>query len=338
MGCRVTVFPSNHNGGPPLAVRNFKRRWAEAIFAHPEKPAGAVAMAFRLYMAMDSQGRGAAVADLEFVLACGVSERSVRYFKQWLVEQGFVHINVRGARGRSTEFAAFIPSELPATDAANQAQLPAPAAGSPAEIPATITGKNEKYRQPLPLIETEIPATIAAIPQLPATIAGNSQLPAPVAGIPSGPSRAHIESPSEILINEVKSESARTRDVPHMNGVGFVISEKQGLAVPSKFVAEWRERFPAIPDLDAAMTRLGTWLLTSPHSHPGRQCPEGWMVGPLAEENQKNIDRARVTDAKIRRAHGEKPHINAAEKQQKLSELDQALEASREVDRRIARR
>jgi len=87
------------NGGPPLATRNFKKRWAMSLFAYPDKPAGAVAMGFKLYMEMDSQGDGAAISDDEFSESCGVSQRAVRTFKQWLLDKSFVRVIAKGIRG-----------------------------------------------------------------------------------------------------------------------------------------------------------------------------------------------------------------------------------------------
>lgn len=162
------------NGGPPLKERNFKRRWAMALFCHPKKPAGAVAMAFKLYMEMDSQGQGAAIPDMEFAACCGVSDRSVREFKQWLVTNGFVKIIVRGARGRVTVFAAQIPDEAMA------ALTAAIESGEPEKLPELITGKVDEYRQPFPANHIELPAIAAATQQL----AANG------AGIPASASRA----------------------------------------------------------------------------------------------------------------------------------------------------
>lgn len=168
-----------HNGGPSIKPRNFKRQWAQALFSRQDKPSGAVAMAFKLYMEMDAQGRGAVISDLDFVMACGVSDRSVRTFKKWLIDEGYISVSVKGARGRQSEFFATIPGpKIAATDAGIQRLLP-----------ARIAGNSTDHRQPLP--ETiagnpGIPATDAGIPSpIPATITGNSELPATGAGIPS---------------------------------------------------------------------------------------------------------------------------------------------------------
>jgi len=187
-----------HNGCPEPTQRNFKKRWAYAIFdcqgtkSRP-KPDGAIAMAFKLYMTMDANGRGAVISNEEFVVCCGVSDRSARLFKKWLYEFGFVQLVTRGYRGGASEFIATIPDEIPAAVAAINSQ-----------IPATNTGNNAEYRQPIPVIEaglsattaainSQIPATTAAInSQIPATTAAIGELAATHAGIPSSASRAEV--------------------------------------------------------------------------------------------------------------------------------------------------
>ena len=179
-----------HNGGPDLAPRNFKKRWALALFdcqgtkARP-KPDGAIAMAFRLYTAMDANGRGAVISTEEFVACCGVSERSVRIFKKWLYDFGFVQLVSRGYRGGASEFVATIPGEIPAVTAA-----------IPHEIPATNTGKTAEYRQPIPAFQSGLPAVTAA----------NREIAAANAGIPSCASRARLENPSGLLISKKVKE------------------------------------------------------------------------------------------------------------------------------------
>jgi hypothetical protein len=139
-----------HNRPPP--DRNFKKRWVSALFAVQRKPYGSIAMAFKIYMEMDSHGRGATISDDEFRDCCGVSDGSCRVFKKWLVDNEFIRIEVRGQRGRKSTFQAVIPGEIPATYA-----------GIDHEIPAPNTGRSEEYRRPLPADENEIPATAAAI-------------------------------------------------------------------------------------------------------------------------------------------------------------------------------
>ena len=152
-----------------LAQRNFKRQWALAVFAHPAKPQGAVAMAFKLYMEMDAAGEGIAVSDQEFIVSCGVSDGSCRVFKRWLVANGFVEIRVRGQRGRCSQF---------------KAKIPAAAAAIRNEIPAAIAGNRDpEYRRPMPVLGDEIPATTAA----------NRQIAAANAGIPTQP-RAEVSN------------------------------------------------------------------------------------------------------------------------------------------------
>jgi hypothetical protein len=83
---------------------------------------------------------------------------------------------------------------------------------------------------------------------------------------------------------------------------GFVISAEHGLVVPMQFVTQWRERFPHIPDLEAAMAKLATTLLAKGTMHPGWVCPEGWMVGLLSEMNQEAAHKTQITAARVDRA------------------------------------
>lgn len=170
-----------HNGGPPLVERNFRKRWAQALFSHPKKPTGCVAMAFLIYTRMDAQGEGAVIPDVEFISACGVSDGSIRNFKRWLVDHGFIEIRLRGRRGYGSEFAA--------------------------RIPASIAGIHEQdYRQQVPVTATPLPAMDAGKSGLPATPAANgniertqaakTELPAAIAG-------NFDERPSRVLDNNL---------------------------------------------------------------------------------------------------------------------------------------
>jgi len=185
-----------HNGGPPLSSRNFKRRWAEALFAHPKKPYGAIAMGFVIFMEMDSHGEGAIISDDDFKARCGVSDGSCRTFKKWLIEQQFIRIRMRGQRGRKSSLQAIIPGD----------PIPADVAASPDEIAAPIAVNQQQYRQPLPSIEVEIAAPVAAIDQLAADVAG---IPLPASRAP-----ALIENPSGLntyieVDSEVKKEKGK---------------------------------------------------------------------------------------------------------------------------------
>lgn len=151
-----------HNNPPK--DRTFKKRWAQTLFSHPEKPAGAVAMGFKLYTEMDMAGCGAVVSDREFSDSCGISERAVQNFKRWLLNACFVRIQVKGARGRANAFMAVIPGE----------ELPAPHAVIQNVIAASITGREDEHRHLMPAIEQVIPAIRAV----------NAEIAAPNAGIP----------------------------------------------------------------------------------------------------------------------------------------------------------
>ena len=173
------VVGGNNPPPDPKPDRTFKKRWAYALFSRPDKPAGAVAMGFKLYMEMDSQGRGATISDAEFQVSCGVSDGSCRVFKRWLVNSGFIQILVRGRRGYRSEFLATIPED---------------------EIAAADAASNSEYRHPIPVENHEKPqiqpATTAAIPEN------------------GGASRARIEPPSGVNISLDNNKLASSGDNP----------------------------------------------------------------------------------------------------------------------------
>lgn len=134
-----------HNGGPAIAPFS-KKRWAMTLFTAPDKPPGAVAMAFKLYMEMDASGSGATISNAEFMLASGLPDSSCRKFKGWLVEHGFIQVTVRGRRGGRSEFKATIPEERIALSGS---AIPPP-----------------EYQRPIALLEPEIALSQSAIPDL----------------------------------------------------------------------------------------------------------------------------------------------------------------------------
>ena len=108
---------------------------------------------------------------------------------------------------------------------------------------------------------------------------------------------------------------------PHMNGVGFVISEEHGLFISAEVIDRWRTRFTALPDLEAAMGRLGATVLHRGVTHPGWTCPEGWMAGVLADMNAEAANKRRVADAKITASATGKPSAWKAERDDKLARM-----------------
>jgi hypothetical protein len=201
---------AGHNGGPPLRDRGFKKRWALALFARQDKPAGAVAMGFKIYMEMDGEGRGATISDAEFQVCCGVSDGSCRTFKRWLLSNGFIAISVRGRRGYRSEFRALIPDD----------GIPAAVAGIEvleiASQPAVVAGiKAEK--------SAIQPATVAAIPPPEPQDAGAYAR----ASARENTTRANKESPTGIVISEASkqdsSESADGEGLAGLNGAADVM-------------------------------------------------------------------------------------------------------------------
>lgn len=216
----VAMSDMGHNGGPAIDDRpkSIRRKWATCLFARPNKPVGAVAMAFVLYFEMNGAGEGAAISDQEFASACGVSDRAVRTFKKWLIDEGFVAVEMRGARGRGTTFRATIPDEIPERAAGISVQLAEAGAVIEHEIPAPIAGSSQEYRHPLPEVRREIPARASASSEIAERASGISGLPEAGAGNRESSSRAYIESPSGILIpKKLSEESSPSPSQPKTN-------------------------------------------------------------------------------------------------------------------------
>lgn len=146
----------------------------------------------------------------------------------------------------------------------------------------------------------------------PVASAGRTQeAPAPAEKIAcSNTTRATKESPTEIVITKpspngegeakfTPAPAALPRNSPHMNGVGFVISEAHALVIPAEIISRWRTRFSAIPDLEAQMEKLASYIIKGGIMHPGWTCPEGWMAGCLSKDNQRAVENARIAQAKI---------------------------------------
>jgi hypothetical protein len=94
---------------------------------------------------------------------------------------------------------------------------------------------------------------------------------------------------------------------PHLSDAGFVISSEHKMIISLPTFEGWRHRFSAIQDLEAKLQRLAAVILKKGIMHPGWTSPEAWMVGCLAEDNQKAIDAARITDAKVASAQRGQP-------------------------------
>ena len=121
---------------------------------------------------------------------------------------------------------------------------------------------------------------------------------------PSGPETARPSGNKELIEGTLKkremdapraTQHCRQFPAPHMNGVGFVISEAERLIIPTPTVDAWRLRFPHIPDLESSMIGLATTMLSKGPMHPGWRCPEGWMVKPLSEIDSEARTRSNAS-------------------------------------------
>lgn len=177
--------------------------------------------------------------------------------------------------------------------------------GFPADKTPAISTQTPAFSTETPANNTQTPAICTETPvrktPFPAVEPATQN-----ARIIDSRAQAQMESPLEILPIQGKKEresgwqSRLERDpAPHMNGIGFVISERHGLVIPLKIVDGWKRRFTAIPDIEAQMQRLASYILKGGIMHVGWNCPDGWMAGLLAKDNQRAIDDAKVTDAKV---------------------------------------
>ena len=183
-------------------------------------------------------------------------------------------------------------------------------------------GQSSVYGIPREKLEAMISQHVARLQQKkqPLPLDGRGDLSEPTIGPPTSngrgreqplPSHAgghHVEplpsngSLSSLSLNGARTEASNQVQAPHFTADGFVISLDHGLVVPLQKVQAWRERFPHIPDLEAAMTNLGTTILAKGRMHPGWTSPEGWMVKPLAEMNQEAADKKQIAAARVARA------------------------------------
>ena len=132
---------------------------------------------------------------------------------------------------------------------------------------------------------------------------GETVQPQPVAAKEKSPHTPLKANNNNLLACEYTLPRAR-KEVPHLNGVGFVISTKYDLVIPCETIEKWRKRFQHLPDLEAAMQRLSAVILSKGHMYPGWQQPEAWMAGCLAKDNAQAEADARVTSARLARADG----------------------------------
>jgi hypothetical protein len=131
-----------------------------------------------------------------------------------------------------------------------------------------------------------------------------SEMPSPEgtkSALPKGNKESSLSKSTDATNDAVAIRAIRPA-APQLTAEALVISVEHGLTVPIQTVQAWRERFPHIPDLEAAMIGLGTTILSKGMMHPGWTCPEGWMVKPLAAMNQEAADRNKVTAARVARA------------------------------------
>jgi len=115
-----------------------------------------------------------------------------------------------------------------------------------------------------------------------------------LAGVPVKSSTDSISS-----LHLTPSQGERSGCNLSANEGDFVISAKDGIVIPAETVGQWRARFPALRDLDANMQRLASVILRKGIMHPGWTNPAAWMVGALAQDNQRAADASREAEAKL---------------------------------------
>ena len=228
------------------------------------------------------------------------SDKTIRRLKKMLLDGGWVIIgHQKGGRGYGVTIApAYKETPVSFTDvtARNPGKYnPGIYDKTPVEVTETPV-ENTPVSQGRGFRETPTKSTSA-----PETPVANTDVSPPVA-------RARISN-TLTGINNTSGSGGETpsrslRDIPHMNGVGFVISAKHGLIIPNEFVERWRKNYEHIPDLEAAMANLAAVILNKGPMHTGWNCPEGWMPRFLSDENQKFEARKREQSARENRAQG----------------------------------
>jgi len=282
-----------HNNPP--RDRTIKKRWARALFSHPDKPAGAIAMGFKIYMEMDSAGCGAVISDREFADCCGISERAVQNFKRWLLNAGFVRIQVKGARGRANAFIARIPGE----------QMTAPDAAIQDQIAARITGKDGECQHPLPARPHQMPATYAVNEQMTAPDAGNASASCAPRACMESSLREDTPSLEVVVVEEATITAANSVRVncETITGPGFVI-DLRGVDLAAGSLGIDLAEAKCLAEQMARDWAVNGRIPHSPMSMI-RKALNTMRHVKLAEPVQKTLKSALVAQReKIRREHG----------------------------------
>jgi len=125
----------------------------------------------------------------------------------------------------------------------------------------------------------------------------SSRLDPHQSSIAGEPVKPEADSISSLYLTPSQRERGRCNPA---GGAGdFMISSERGIFVPAATITQWRDRFPFLKDLDANMQRLASVILKKGITHPGWDNPAGWLVGALAQDNQKAADAARRLDAEL---------------------------------------
>ncbi len=127
----MTIATIGHNGGPELddGRQSVRTRWAKALFADPDTPVYAIAIAWPIHWYSQADGSGAALSNEQLELYCGIAERTVTRGKKWLFENGYVQLKV-GKRHEKTRFQLTIPPPRVATQSTQGRHTDYPEEGS----------------------------------------------------------------------------------------------------------------------------------------------------------------------------------------------------------------
>ena len=294
------TLPTNHNGGPlerrmtDKEFRSFVR-----IIVLSRLPGNQKLLTIGAAVMSDDNGEATLGAE-DMKRICSVSKRDTVFAaKRAIAEDGLGLVSTVTTFGRSNRYRVMPPAVLNSiieaynsrttniVDVPKSGTTPVPKKGTSTHPEKGDATRPEKGTGPIPQNGTS-----------------------PERGDGSrAPTRAHLEPPSGVVSpldfkpdREVGDlNSAPTRDVPHMNGVGFVISKRHNIVVDRETVEGWRQRFPAIPDLEAQLEKLSSVILKGGHSHPAWTCPEGWLAGCLAQDNARAINANKPKPKKISR-------------------------------------
>lgn len=176
-----------------------KKAWALALFADAETPATVMAMAWLIHFRSDNDGAGVAIANADFVVACGVSEPTVTKCKAWLRDRGYVALELGKRKGAPTTFRMALPTTQMAWVVQPQPETVTPTA----DYPSHLGTKQPNYPNGLGSESRDYPNGLGSpSPDYPNGFGSSS---------PHTPKKKHFPKQESLLLTE-SHQRARVRE------------------------------------------------------------------------------------------------------------------------------